>query len=115
MAVSGDILLPIIFLLFLRLKIGVNKVINKLAEGVFSIYLLHGVFIPYIGIEKAVAGNMFLMILHIFVSTLLICTICGCAHVIYKGISDPIIRKMEAGVHLPVIDLNAVDGRKLNE
>lgn len=100
------------FLLFLRLKIGVNKVINRMAEGVFSIFLLHGVFIPHIGIEKAVTGNMFLMILHIFISALLICLLCWCAHVVYKGISGPIFRKMEAEVKLPVIELNTFDGRK---
>lgn len=86
-----------------------------MAEGVFSIFLLHGVFIPYLGIEKAVSGNMLFMILHAFISALLICIVCLCVHFAYKWISEPVFRIMESKVHLPEVEWNSFDGRNLNE
>ena len=86
----------IIFTLFSGIKIGVNKVINYLAEGVFTVFLLHQVFIPYLQIEKFVTGDPFFMIIHIFACAITLYLGCWCVHRIYHLITDPIFKRLSA-------------------
>lgn len=84
----------LVFILFSKLDLGVNRVINTLAEGVFTVFLLHGVFIPYLQIEKFVKGNTFLMILHIAGCAIGLYLICWCIHKVYHLITDPLFKKL---------------------
>ncbi len=51
----------IIFILFSKLIIGVNIIINESAQAFFSVYLLHNWFLPYVGAKKYVQGNIFVL------------------------------------------------------
>lgn len=84
----------IVFLLFSRINMGSIKIINKLSEGVFSVFLLHAVFLPYLHIEKFATGNVFLMIVHIMVCAVVLYVICWCVHQVYHFITDPIFNKL---------------------
>lgn len=97
----------LIFILFSRLNLGVNQFINRLAEGVFSIFLLHSMFLPYIGIEKAVHGNAIVMLGHIILSVPAIGLACLAVHYVYAWITKPIYRKLKRRIRLPLIGLDA--------
>lgn len=84
----------IIFVLFSRLKVGVNKIINNFSDAVFTVFLLHQVFVPYLNIEKFVNSNTFIMIFHIFSSMIGIYLICWCVHKVYQWITNPIFNKL---------------------
>ena len=77
----------IVLLLFLRINLGTNYNINKLASGAFTVFLLHGIFIKRIGIDHYVNENIILMIIHVFASMIGIYLICFLVHTIYKPIS----------------------------
>lgn len=97
----------IMFVIFSRLKIEVIKPINVLSKATFSVYLLHGIFIPHIGIEQFVSSNVFLMLGHIMTSVILIYCICWCVYFIYDKTTSPLFRKISRAIHLPVIDLDS--------
>lgn len=84
----------LLFELFSRINIGSIKIINGLAEGVFTVFLLHNVFIPYLQIEKFVNGNAIVMLLHIIVCDILIYVICWCVHRLYHIITDPVFKML---------------------
>ena len=58
-----------IFLTFQKMNLSSN-VINRLAKGSFSAYLLHTFFLPYIDIQKNVSGGICRMLYFYFVSCL---------------------------------------------
>ena len=95
----------ILFLLFDKAKLSFCKTINVLAEGAFSVFLLHKVFLPYLNIKKFVNGNPFIMLAHIFGSVVVIYLICWCLHIIYHKISDPIFKRLSIKKTL-VIEVN---------
>ncbi len=94
----------IIFCLFQRIDIGTNKVINKLAEGVFTVFLLHQVFIPHLKIERFVTGNPAIMVLHIVGSIVVIYFVCWVVHLLYHSIEDPVFKALSSKINLPMID-----------
>ena len=93
----------LLFILFSRLELDVIKPVNKLAEGVFSVYLLHGLFLPHIQIGKFVQGNSFVMICHIFLSVVAIYLICWIVHMIYHFIMDIVFKFLSDKIKLPII------------
>ena len=96
----------LIFCLFAKMNFGVNKFINRLANSTFTVYLLHGVFLPYIGIEKAVTGNVMIMLLHICLSVIAIYICCLCVHFIYSWIIKHILGKLRGWIRLPELNLD---------
>lgn len=92
------------FILFFRIKIGVNKVINRLAAGAFTVFLLHNDLLPFLQIERFVTGNVVVMILHIFLSVALIYAICWMVYIVYYRISRPIFQMLYGKIKLPLID-----------
>ena len=97
----------IVFAVFFKFDIGVIPVINKLAEGVFSVFLLHHFFIPYLSIEKYVNATAFMMLAHILFSMIALYVICWCVHVVYHLIMDPLFKKIETVVKLPLVTADA--------
>lgn len=78
-----------LFLLFQRLHFS-SKLVNSLAAGTFTCFLLHDVFLPEIGIVQAVSAPAPLMIGHIILSVLLIFLACWVVWKIYHLISRPV-------------------------
>lgn len=94
------------FVLFSRIDLGKNILINKLAEGTFSVFLLHSAFVPYLDIERYVTGDTFFMMMHIVCSAAGIYILCWCFHNVYSMISKPILKKLYKIVRLYEIDLS---------
>jgi len=86
----------VVFILFTRINLGSNKVINKLAAGTFSVFLLHSVLLKQIPIEKFVKGNVFVMLLHIAGCAIGLYLACWCVHMVYHLITDPIFAKLSS-------------------
>lgn len=93
----------ILFILFSRVKIGVIKPVNKLAEGVFSVFLLHSLFLPHIQIERFVKENVFIMVGHMILSAFIIYLICWVVHMIYHFIVDYVFKFLSDKIKLPII------------
>ena len=86
----------IVFILFNRINLGVNKVINLLSEGVFTVFLLHQIFIPYLHIEKFVKGNALIMLIHVIGCMVGLYFLCWCVHKIYNLITNPIFKRLSS-------------------
>lgn len=95
----------LIFLIFSRIRLNTKKMINKFAEGAFTVFLIHGLFLPYIQIERFVTGNVIIMVAHIVVSVLLIYLACWIVHLAYHLMVDPVIQSLSNRIHLPVIEI----------
>lgn len=93
-----------LFILFSRINLGVNKAVNSLAEGVFTVFLLHNVFLSFLQIEKFVTGNALVMILHILLSVVLVYAVCWGVYLIYHKITESIYKVLSYRIKLPVID-----------
>lgn len=92
----------IIFLLFFRLPIGINKFINGLAKASFSVYLLHGYFLPYVNIHKFVQGNIFILGGGILITTIGIYLVCWIVYWFYQKVTYPIFRLMSKKITLSI-------------
>lgn len=55
------------FLLFKKINLK-SKVTNRLSKATFTCFLIHGVFLGWLGIEKHVNGSPLILIIHIVVS-----------------------------------------------
>ena len=80
-----------IFIIFVRINIQ-SRFINIIAKGCLAVYLLHDLFITRIGIEQAVSGGFFQMIIHIVLWCIVIFLSCGLVGMIYEYIVA-VIRK----------------------
>ena len=72
-----------------------NSTINTAAKAAFSVFLLHTLFLPYIRIEKYVNAKLIVLIMHVFVSAVIIYSICTLVYIIYEKMTNPIFKKMD--------------------
>ncbi len=93
----------LLFILFSRLELGVTNPVNKLAEAVFSVFLLHDLFLPHIQIERFVKGNVFIMLGHMLLSAIIIYLICWGVHMIYHFIMDYVFKFLSDKIKLLII------------
>ena len=82
------------FLLFARFKIGYSRIINVLAEGAFSGFLLHFYFLPHIHIERFATGNPCLLLAHVLLSAIGVYGICWCIYWVYARVTRPVFRRL---------------------
>ena len=93
------------FLLFKKMNIGRNKVINLLAQGSFTVYLLHSNLISHIGIEDFVNKNIVFLALHMFFAAIVIYILCWCVYFVYSKIEQFVFANIKKLIHLPVFDI----------
>ena len=96
----------IVLLLFLKIDIGVNRFINNLASGAFTVFLLHGLFIKRLRIEYFVTHNLFIMIAHVLAAMVGIYLICFLVHLVYKPISAYMFQWLAKKIQLPLIKID---------
>ncbi len=84
----------VIFLLFQNLSLK-SKIINHLAKGAFTCFLLHQLFLPHIRIESVVNQNALILLAHILICVPLIFLICWTCWWVYDKISAPIFRLLD--------------------
>lgn len=100
------------FILFSRINMKPNKVINFFAKGVFTVFLLHGVFLTRIKVDWAVQQNFAVMLLHIIAACVAIYLICFVVHIIYSFIMDHIFGWLSKKIKLPVLNVEIQDEQK---
>ncbi len=89
------------FLAFQRLKIRNSRLINELARGSFTVFLLHGAVQRFLHIEKYVTSHVLLMLAHMLVSSLGIYLLCWVAYKLYSLVADRALRLL--GRRLPIL------------
>jgi len=83
------------FLLFRRMKIKNNKVINELAAASFPSYLIHINLLEYFNIEKFVQGNPGILTVHIIGCTVVIYLISYILLKIYQLTTKPLFKAID--------------------
>ena len=76
----------LIFLAFRQWRLS-SKTVRILAKGAFSCYLLHGIFITRIGIERAVTGSTGGLLIHVALSAMGLYLICWVAWVVWNAVT----------------------------
>lgn len=93
------------FLLFKRIKIKNSKLINSLAKGSFTVYLIHGILITRIGIESFVNKNIFILFLHMVLSSVFIYFVCWIVYLIYSKFEKVAFGFMKKLFNLPILEI----------
>lgn len=93
------------FLLFKRINIRNSKFINSLAKGSFTVFLLHGIFITHIGVESFVNKNIFILLLHTVLSSVLIYFVCWIVYLIYSKFEKVAFGYIKKKIKLPLIEI----------
>lgn len=99
------------FLLFNRIEIKssfASKNINQLAKGVFTVFLVHGYFLRFLQIERFVRGNILLLLLHIFISPVILYLIGYIIFVVYDKASSLVFKPISKKYSL-LIDYRITD------
>jgi fucose 4-O-acetylase-like acetyltransferase len=82
--------------LFLKIDIRENKLINSFAGSTFAVYLLHGYFLIMIRIDKYASMGPLVLVLHILISTTLILIACFAIDRVFKLVFGGLLRKLSA-------------------
>ena len=85
----------VVFILFLKVKIGCIKFINQLSAATFTTFLAHTFFISYINIKWAVQQNIVILICHILISSIAIYFLCYILYLIYDSIFKIVFKKID--------------------
>lgn len=85
----------LLFLIFRKLRLKNSRIVNTLAKGAFTVYLLHTPFLNYARIPEAVQAAPGIMIVHILLVVVLIYLICFLCYVIYEKVTRPVLRRLE--------------------
>lgn len=89
-----------ILLLFSKMNLGQNRIINTISGAAFSVYLIHAWLFPLLQIERYVTGSLILMLLHIFVSIITILVICFIVDTGYKLVFGILNKKLKRAFEL---------------
>ncbi len=84
-----------VFLIFRDMKIGTSKIINYLAKGCFTVYLVHHHFYKYFDIEHYANGSTPLFALHTIGTAVAIFLICSILHFIYDTCTKAALKKLK--------------------
>ncbi|MCF0142812.1 MAG: acyltransferase family protein [Parasporobacterium sp.] len=96
----------LIFAVFERIKMKKSPVINKLAESIFTAFLLHITLLQFFEIEKFAVRNVGIMLLHMLATSVAVYMICWLVYLIYSFFTNLIYRAIEKKHKLIFIDLN---------
>ena len=85
----------LLVVIFVRMNIKCNKVINLLSGATFSVYLLHIYFLRFAKIDKYVSQGTLVMIIHLVITVVVIFAICFIMDYIYKFVTNKLFRSIE--------------------
>lgn len=95
----------IIFIIFNQIYLRQNRIINTLAKGAFTVYLLNNKFLTRIGIENFVKHNIAVMFIHLICSVVIIYMSCWCVYFIYNLIMSRVWSWIKRKIYLPHIGI----------
>lgn len=93
------------FLLFKRLKIKNNKIINSLAKGSFTVYLLNINLVTHMGVSNFVNKNIFVLLLHMMASSVLIYLVCWVVYLVYDKFEKAVFGLLKKKCKLPILEI----------
>lgn len=85
----------IIFLVLKDMKPFHSKIVNNLAKGCFTVFLLQNTFIRKLHIDKYINGNVLLLLFHLLLNCVVIYIICWIIYIIYTAITKPFLKMLE--------------------
>ena len=93
------------FLLFKRINIKNSKLIYSLAQGSFTVYLIHINLVMHVGVKFFVNNNIFILILHMALSSALIYFVCWIVYLIYSKLEKAAFGYIKKKIKLPLIEI----------
>ena len=72
-----------------------SKIVNNLAKGCFTVFLLQNTFIRKLHIDKYINGNVLLLLFHLLLNCVVIYIICWIIYIIYTVITKPFFKMLE--------------------
>lgn len=93
------------FLMFKRIKIKNNKLINSLAKGSFTVYLLHINLVTHLQIDYFVNENIFLLLLHMILSSALIYLVCWIVYLVYQLFEKVVFGFLKGKCKLSILEI----------
>lgn len=93
------------FLLFKRIKIKNSNIVNSLAKGSFTVYLIHINLVTHVGVKFFVNNNIFILILHMALSSALIYFVCWIVYLIYSKLEKAAFGYIKKKIKLPLIEI----------
>lgn len=94
-----------IFLLFKRINIKNSKLINSLAKGSFTVYLIHINLVTHVGVKLFVNKNIFFLLLHMALSSALIYFVCWIIYLVYSKFEKVAFGYIKKKIKLPLIEI----------
>ena len=82
----------LLFMMFRKIKITNNRIINAISGSTFTVYILHQRLIELLHIRGVASGDAILLILHIMGSVMGIFAICFICHLVYLLVKRPIYK-----------------------
>lgn len=99
----------VLFRLFSKLPVKQNRAINTLAQGAFSMFLLHQIFIHRDVITEYVHKMPLMMLLHMLGLGIAVYLISWCVNWIYGKIMNPILAGCRKWITLPDISITDIN------
>lgn len=93
------------FMIFKQMHLRQNRIINGLAKGTFTVYLLNNIFLTHIEIEHFVQANIGIMFLHIIGAVVMIYLVCWCVYFVYNLIMGSVWAWVKPRIKLPDIGI----------
>lgn len=91
----------LLFQLFRNWEFCSRKSINRLAEGAFSVFLLHPALYRFFRIPAVVNGNPLFLLGHVLITSVCIYLICWCVWWVYHTVTKPIFTWIEKKIPIP--------------
>ena len=95
----------LVFRLFQGISIKENRIINGLASGVFTVFLLHIQLFRFLSIPEAAAGSPLLLICHMAMSCIFSYLVCWGVYFVYDRVTAPIFKWIEKKIPMPMLDV----------
>lgn len=95
----------VIFLLFQNTNMKDSKIINRLAQASFTVFLLHSYFLPYVGIDKVANLSLDVLIGHLVITCVAIYTICYLIYIMYAKATSSFFKFLKKNIVLPEIKI----------
>ena len=93
------------FILFKNIKIKNSRLINSLAKGSFTVYLLHINLVTHIRVDYFVNKNIFFLLLHMIISSVLIYLVCWIVYYVYTKIEKVVFDFLKKKCKLPLLEI----------
>lgn len=94
---------------FERINIGRSRVINKLAEASYSVFLAHWCFYSFCMIERYIYARVWVLLGHVVLCQIGMYLVCFVIFLVYDAITKPLFKLLWSKVKAPEINLESAN------